>query len=406
MYRLVYSCNIRKLMKDKVLCVIQYNIRGVLDIMKKIVLYGTGYEGEKFFYSNYKIVDQIAYCIDAAHEGFFHGIPIVTLEKAEKIKEYYIYVAAIWETYEKIKRSLEELGLIEYLNFSWGLEYNKKVVVINANCHGRPIEKYLLKSKKFLKNYIIHHIPQVQENKEIDELLLKRADVYIHQDIRKDNSINYKLSDEYIIPKLNKDCKKITIPNLYGTMGCWMFPQHTEGVLPSIKVRDGNRNTFYKDTVLEELYENNIVLLSEYVKFYKNYKYEEKLLNKYWEEGIQKLQQREEKWDIKISDYILENYKKVPCFVDIGHPSMYIMLEIGKRLAKYLDIDDITYTYEIGHLGLASPILPCVKEHFKINYGITDTLCERNFVLGEILEDDLSNYIREYLWWSHNVMFD
>ena len=42
-------------------------------------------------------------------------------------------------------------------------------------------------------------------------------------DIRRNNEYGYQLSDEYVMPKLNENCKTITIPNLYGA-GKIYFP--------------------------------------------------------------------------------------------------------------------------------------------------------------------------------------
>ena len=228
--------------------------------MKKYVLYGVGVQGEIFFYKHYTLKDEIAYCIDGFHTGTFHGLPIVKVDEAKNLSMYKILVAAVWENYEKIKTILIERGLVEYINFLWASEYEKKLVVINANCYGAALKRNLEQCECFKKEYIIHPIPQIQQNKsmEIEKSLLQRADVFIHQDIRADNKYGYKLSDEYIRKNIKEECIDITMPNFVG-IAKWLFPQqaYSDKYLVIGENRIGIRD---KDNVLEEAYENSNVI--------------------------------------------------------------------------------------------------------------------------------------------------
>ena len=262
--------------------------------MKKYVLYGTGLEGEKLLYNHFNIIEEIEYCIDSFHTGTFHDLPIVTLNDAKNLHLYTILVAAVWKTYEQIKGILEEKGFIEYTNFFWASEYGKRLVIINANCHGVALARFLENCRQFVKDYCIHPVSQTQMNreKEISSILLSNADVYIHQDIRAENCIGYKLSDEYITKYLKRECLNITIPNFVG-MANWLFPLQGE-IEKEFDAPDGKFPVFYRDQVLDEAYENcKISSLAQYVSFYNEYKIDEKtLLNikeKYWK----KLKERE-----------------------------------------------------------------------------------------------------------------
>lgn len=105
------------------------------------------------------MADQIIYCIDSSHEGYFHGIPIKRIEGAFDCLKYKILVAAVFDTYKKIKQILEQRGCTEFEHFIWAPFFKKQLVVINANCQGEAISQYLMLSENLKKAYSrCHHI--------------------------------------------------------------------------------------------------------------------------------------------------------------------------------------------------------------------------------------------------------
>jgi len=189
--------------------------------MKKYVLYGASFEAERFLYYNKTILSEVAYCIDRSRKGTFHDIPIRTIEEATDIKKYFVIVTTIWDFFREIKAELEKRNMREFQDFIWGRLYGKKLVVINANCYKNALEAYLQANDKFRQKYALYPLPTIYENieKELGDDLLKRCDVYIHQDIRKENKYGYKFSDEYTVPLLKEDCLNIVMPNLVGIAG-------------------------------------------------------------------------------------------------------------------------------------------------------------------------------------------
>lgn len=79
-----------------------------------------------------------------------------------------------------MKQNLEDLGLTEFEDFIWSKAFRKKIVVVNANCHGPGLIDYLQLSDRFCKNYMVYPVKQVHLNDEIPLNLLKNTDVYIH----------------------------------------------------------------------------------------------------------------------------------------------------------------------------------------------------------------------------------
>lgn len=371
---------------------------------KAYILYGTGVEAERFLFRHMHMVKEIEYCMDALHTGEFHHLPIKKPEESFISCGQKIIVAAGAEkTYTDMKGLLERQELKEFKDFVWSGTVGKKIVSVNANCYGAALLKYLRQSDRFLEEYVVYPLPEVHLNskKAISEELLQNTDLYIHQDIRRDNSIGYELSDEYILPRLKKGCRSITIPNLVD-MGHWMFPQ--QGILKKqIKAMDHVGYLFYIDRVLDEAAEEQHAALSPYRDFWTQYSYTESELSENWKNDRDRLLKRQENWDVEIAPFILNNYKKIPCFVDLSHPSKYVMREIGRQVAKMLQLDDIDDSDYESCLGFPAPVMPAVRKYFGLEF---DVPCERKEYFGRKVRNDIDDYIRAYLWWMHEICTD
>ncbi len=140
--------------------------------------------------------------------------------------------------------------------------------------------------------------------------------------------------------------------------------------------------------------------MEQYENFYINYKIEEKVLRDNFLRDMEKLFQRNKNWDIKIADFIKNNYKKLPLFVDPDHPSKYLMHEIGKRIAEILNLNDIDQHLEYEScLGIPTPVIPCVRKFFGLDFIVP---CEKMRCPLEVKSGyGLREYIKVYLWWYH-----
>ena len=192
---------------------------------KRYIIYGVGVEAERFVFCNSDILGKIKLCIDKNDRKEFYRIPVCKLNEinGNREDEQIIVAAGDEKMYFEMRQNLVDLGLIEFRDFVWTKAFRKKIVVVNANCHGPAVVKYLQLSPAFCKEYMVYPVPEIHLNNEIPLNLLKNTDVYIHQDIRENNSISYKLSDAYICPQLKQGVINVCIPNLVG-MGKWMFP--------------------------------------------------------------------------------------------------------------------------------------------------------------------------------------
>lgn len=370
--------------------------------MKKYVLYGAGWYAEQFLY-NFKEKDRVKCCIDAFRTGTFHGLPIYTLDTAPDLKDYLIIVTAVWENYNKIKECLVENGLIEFQDFIWADAFGKKIAVINANCHGEFYKRYLYQSRSFTDRYIIWNVAPLHLQKDscISEELLKVCDLFIHQDVRPENSVGYKFSDEYILPLLKKDCKTITVPNMVG-MGKWNFPTAIEK-----EYRYHTWAMFCRDSVLDDAYGKykDIAGMKKYVTSPDIYP--EEKVRELFNSCMKKLKEREKNWDVKISDYILKNYQTKKMFYDFDHASDFVMQEIGRRLCERLGIQDISGKVEYPLNWEESFTFPYVKKALGIQYEetyIRET--GKKEIIFHRKKMDLDEYLREYVWWFFGEYID
>lgn len=184
----------------------------------KYILWGRGVDAERFYYQYRDKID-ILFCVDSNWSGGgskFHELEVYSPEALTGVDAKILISTS--QYYNEIKKTLINKGYLEYQDFNYCFDFDKKIVFIHGNCLCRVIKKYLQSSDFFPKNYVFGDWPLIYECGEegIDEQKLKACDVFIHQDIQRNNSKGIYFSDEYILPKLKEDCIKICIPNLYG----------------------------------------------------------------------------------------------------------------------------------------------------------------------------------------------
>lgn len=281
----------------------------------------------------------------------------------------------------------------------------KKIVVVNANCHGTALVKFLKSSKSFTELFEIYPLPAIQENteKRINNAILSEADVFIHQYIRENNSVAYELSDQVTVRQLKKSCLNLVIPNLVG-LGKWLYPNLGEIILDDTK----QKNLIFRDDILDEAVRNNVCSdISFYIDFFNKYEYSTKILDDLYEQNMMKLKERQKKWNVNIYDFVINNYKSIPMYVDAGHPSKYVMYEIGRKTLESLSIkNDVLLEDYDSSLGLPAPAAPRIKKFFGIDYTLA-LEPRRSLVFNSVEAIDeeqyIYEYITEYLYLVHNM---
>ena len=275
---------------------------------------------------------------------------------------------------------------------------SKKLVIIYGNCHTAIIKEYLNACIQFQDEYTIYPLEYIQNIKNSsyfhENKCFKECDVFIHQSIQKSNRYGESFSSENIIKLLKKDCKIIAIPNVYHLPICF-FPQYEEGN----EFRDRKGNTiFFRDKIIDSAYKNG----RGYDYIYEQYFNLELFCNYDFSTQfrifIEKVRNREKDWDIKVADFILQNYKDKYLFYDPNHPTNFFMEYVSLELLKLFGIlkpvfaktdFSIMDTFEM-------PLYASTKKYFQLNIEPKDIIrISGRKIFNEKMT--LENYTKQYL---------
>lgn len=374
----------------------------------KYVVWGTGIRAAQFSYINKKTVN-IEFYIDNQVERddwFFMGKRVLNYDEAQSfgLENYFIIVATNENAYAEIKRQLCEAGHKEFENFSYYQFFLKKIVLLHGNCHMAIIRKFLLSSEKFSKQYVVYPLPAIHnmKGKYIDEQALKNCDLFIHEDIRADNEFGFEFSDKYILPKLRKECVKITIPNLFG-MGTAFFPQVTGNEHnPAIRGNKDKNGIFpHGDTVIDRAVEMG-KKTEEILSLIEKDNFSEEDIHNNFRQYMNKIQDREKNWDIPIYHFISMNYRKKKLFFDPGHPTNVVMREIALGILRKLGIEDEKIDCKEEMDSHEMFVYDVVRKALGLEWQDVEIRKGRN---GKKLADKMTRdeYVKEYLFWCYGL---
>lgn len=367
---------------------------------KRVVVYGTGINAVKCVSFLERNGIDIEFMVDGKEGiGSFKNYPVYK-PISEKLHEKYIVVASAYQTYPTIKNNLKSLK--EFENFIYYGWLDKKIVFLHGNCHMDVIEGYLKSSDMFNKEYTIYPTPRICTKERISEEVLKYMDVWIHEDIRSDNSFGYEFSDEYIKRYVASDIKEIVMPHLYN-LGAGFFPHAKERNDKNTALLNGayeNGMFPYKDGIIDRCLTEHMSLekICEYVMMDDILPAKDILDN--FDIYIEKIKKREMSWDIRIGNFILENYKKQKLFYDMGHPTNVILKRISIEILKHLKIfnEDIETDTKLDYHEV--PIYPWIRKVLNMEWDekyirIDDKAIKCTDTM------DIAEYVKEYIWWCY-----
>ena len=195
----------------------------------------------------------------------------------------------------------------------------KKICIIYANCQNELLAEYLLKSPSFNQEYTIKRFPVhllMQGKKTISDELLKRAKLFIYQPVKDIHGI---CSSRYISNKLPSDCQRISFPPLYFT---GYHPQYCKNPVNKIikPIYPFGVMPYGDSNIISMLTQSNSV--SEIIERLSNTNYySQEFLLANVDKSLAELSRREAMLNIKVSDFIRENYQHYYLFYTVNHPS-------------------------------------------------------------------------------------
>lgn len=371
---------------------------------KRIVVFGTGLHGVKCIYFLQSKGVKIAYCLNNdCRDEEFCGYPVYE-PRTENMRDAFIIVATSKAVYLDISMQLAEKGLLEFGDYIYYEWMYKKIVLLHGNCHISIVAELLCSSASFCHSYSLYPNAPICEHVMYEgwENVLSNCDVWIHQDIRTDNPYGYYLSDEYMKKYVRDDIIEIVIPNLFG-LGKFYFPQtdwnesnKRNGVIANGQDRNGMFP--HIDMIIDNCVKQGMGT-EAIIEFCKGGGVKEQEIKDNFKVFIKKILEREKGWDIKISDFILKNYKKMKLFYDAGHPTNDIMVHISKNVLFKLDIDEDIFTLRCMDAHEV-PVYPIVKKVLNLEWE--DTLIRKSNCAKKVSDKmGFEEYITQYLWWCH-----
>ena len=316
-------------------------------IKRKYAIFGAGRRAEQFIVKNFcKLhVDTV---MDNNRKGDFYGY---------KIKEPYydkqlFVIVTVDEinSYNVIRNQLMKMGYIEFVDFIPYTIYGKKMALAYGNCHMEAVKGYLEMSSEFNSEYGFYPLQSLynMESAPADSII-SYADLILHQSIRLNNVYGKCFASENILKKAKLDAKIIAIPNLYGLPKCF-FPQLSK----KEERRLSNPLSIGHEVNIEKWVDEGKTTneIMQYMLDGSGHIYKHSDINDMWQDFLYKIEIRERQWDIKIKDYILENYRHKKIFSDTWHISTEFAKEIAKKTLKYL-----------GFNSEIEGIIPCLDKY-------------------------------------------
>jgi hypothetical protein len=344
-----------------------------------------------------------------------HNLKVYTPDE-ENTKNVFIVVAVSHELiYYEVAEQLKAYGLREFENYTYYTLLFKKIVLLHGNCHIGMLASILSLSKEFQEQYAIYPNPLICDNPsgKIEDTGLQNCDVWIHQDIRTNNPYGYYLSDEYVRTSVRGGAKEIIFPNLYS-FGKAFFPQSNLSNTLSGPIKNGEVEWgmfMYSDWVIDQAASEGKTVDEILQLVQSDEVLEKEFILKTFNDNMEKIREREPNWDIKIYDFIMQNYKSKKLFHDLVHPTNVIMKKMALDVLQMLGITitaeleaelEQEPEYQFGHLNQEeTPMYPVVKKVLGMEYE------EERYIRDgkegkKCMRMDMEEYVREYLWYCHN----
>ena len=374
-------------------------------MVNSVVVWGTGVDAARCIYELSQRDMEIEYCVEEAHKpNRFYCYDLYEADLSH-VRNKFVAVAVPMERYLKIKKKLNELGLIEFEDFVHYELLYKKMAILHGNCHMDIVGRFLNLSIAFKRSYMVYPNQAIHLNAEgrIDECVLRHCDLWIHQDIRSDVRYGYLLSDEGIRGKLKET-----------SQGCFLFPQTEKGcrrkkeeyVYPPIPT-DNHKDKvgMFPETQTDYLINDWIMdCYGEVEEIVRHCMEKDAIaqdsIKKLYEREMDRLRRREAYWDIKISDYIEENYKRRRLFHDHEHPTNEVLKRMAEGVLVLLGIKEELPDIPLSLARYENPVYPCTQKALGLEWMDAEYHPgNRTVAIRETL--DTEEYIRQYVWWRY-----
>jgi hypothetical protein len=215
---------------------------------------------------------------------------------------------------------------------------NNKKVLLYGNCQiCICVYKYI---QKIYNNITIWwSFNLIENNEEINYEILKNIDIFIYQPI---NESFGEYSIKNMIQYLKNSCIQISVPFIF--LNCF-YPLTNKAIAITLDGVIDTRDDKYKNIILNQ---DIIIELSkkhseeEIIELFKNNKIDFNF-KKMFDENINRIRDKEKECNIKIIDFILENYQHHQLVSWHLHPTGILVYYYVKQIFKILNFDEPEY---------------------------------------------------------------
>jgi len=194
-------------------------------------------------------------------------------------------------------------------------------IIFYTNCQSMGIIPNLQLNMKNIEICRITNYSYINNKMNLPIQLLNDCDIFIYQPIDKRHGIysTEKEQEQNILSYLKPNCLKISFPYIYNS-GIWGITK--DAIDKDDGTECGNRNAIHNlkcnslEEVIEMYHKNNI-----------DFNYELR-----FESSLEKLQEKEQKCDIKVSEFIKNNIKNHKLFFTQNHPTPYLFAFISNNI--------------------------------------------------------------------------
>lgn len=281
---------------------------------------------------------------------------------------------------------------------------NRKIAIVIGNCQTEYIQKFMRGSCKFMQHYLFIKIPMIHMiNSEKEQILkehqfiFQKCSLCITQEISNNNGFSEFLCTENLCKIMDRNTQIVKIPILYFDI---YYPQTVHQYNPIEILKEVGVLSFpYGDCILDELAKrytsSEIVEIVRIENFFSS-----DFLENFRKDRIKKLKEREKRCDIKILDYILDNYKKELLFYSKNHPSNKVIIELVKRIFEFLGYNDFQGDSIIcNELNMWQELIyPSVYKAYELQF-------EKETYMDPALDESccFETMVTNYVSYVHNV---
>lgn len=275
---------------------------------------------------------------------------------------------------------------------------NKLKILFIGNCQNTGIIHFLKKSKYFNDNYEVKQYANwmlIENQADIPMADIKSADVFIYQPLRPvhgcystdptvQGSIGYYVNDK---------CLTISYPYIFSS-AMWPIVQAGQ-----------NQNRWFGGEVLDDLVINQRLTKKEIVQLFLENKINWNYENRF-NQSIKILKNKESITDLKISNFIIDNYKKNLLFLIPQHPTSLIFFHLANEILNKLNIEKIKEDVIMGinDINVEDSTYNLPNCMFPLHKSVIE---DYNLQYGENYLNDSENFyiqrITTYLNLNHNL---